>query len=79
MFKKVIQTPGFWRSVLVLGITFVLLFLGFKWAIEGFTFDFINLREPWLFILGSLAAGFAYGFFVTYGKFLKKIKNNNTR
>ncbi len=72
MFKKVINHPHFWRSVISIGLAFSILFILFKWALEGFKFDFI--QEPFTFFIAVFAGGFVYGFFVTYGKFWKKLK-----
>lgn len=74
MFKKVISTPGFWRSVLSLGIVFSFLFVIVKWAIEGFKISFFHaISNPYLFVLGLFIGGFIYGFLVTFGKFRAKI------
>ena len=74
MFKKVISHPKFWRSVFSLGLAFAVLFLLFKWILEGFSFSFISDKDPFIFFLTLIGGGFAYGFFVTYGKFWKKLK-----
>jgi hypothetical protein len=74
MFKKVISTPGFWRSVLSLGIVFSFLFVTVKWAIEGFKIAFFYaISNPYSFVLGLFIGGFIYGFLVTFGKFRAKI------
>lgn len=75
MFKKIISTQGFWRSVVSIGITFALLFVIIKWAIDGFKMDFFTtLKNPLFFVLGLITSGFVYGFLVSYGKFRGKIK-----
>ncbi|MEZ4858582.1 MAG: hypothetical protein R2781_07205 [Flavobacteriaceae bacterium] len=74
MFKKIIHHKGFWRSVVSLAIAFALLFCIFKWVIEGFSFAFISQNNPYLFLLSIALGGFIYGFFVTYGKFWRKLK-----
>ena len=74
MFKKIINYKGFWRSVIVLGVSFVVLFVLIKWAFDGFSATFFSERNPYLLIGGSLAAGLVYGFFVSYGKFKNKLK-----
>jgi len=74
MFKKVISTSGFWRSVFSLGIVFSFLFVTVKWAIEGFKIDFFSaITNPYLFVFGLFLGGFIYGFLVTFGKFRAKI------
>lgn len=79
MFKKVISTKGFWKSVFSLAIAFAGLFALVKWAIEGFAMAFFTEKDPLLFFVTLLAAGFVYGFFVTYGKFQAKLKENNPK
>ncbi len=80
MFQKIISTQGFWKSVISLGIAFVLLFVIVKWAIEGFKMDyFASLQNPVLFVLGLIVGGLVYGFFVTYGKFRGKLKKDEER
>jgi hypothetical protein len=70
MFKKIVSTQGFWRSVISIGIAFALLFTIIKWAIEGFKMEyFISLENPLFFVLGLMVSGFVYGFLVTYGKY----------
>jgi len=79
MFKKVISTPGFWKSVFSLSFAFALLFLVVKWAIEGFSFAFITERNPLLFFILLVGASIIYGFFVTFGKFKSKIKGQQSK
>lgn len=79
MFKQVISTKGFWKSVFSLAIAFAVLFAIIKWAIEGFALAYFTERNPWLFFLTLFVAGFVYGFFVTFGKFRAKIKEKNLR
>lgn len=79
MFKKVISAKGFWKSVFTLMMAFVLLFALIKWAIEGFSLAYFTERNPLMLFLTLFAAGFVYGFFVTFGKFRSKLKENNPR
>lgn len=79
MFKQVIGTKGFWKSVFSLALAFAIIFALIKWAIEGFAVSYFTDRNPIVFILTLLLAGFIYGFFVTFGKFRSKIKENNFR
>lgn len=78
MFKKVIATKGFWKSVISLAVAFAVLFTLIKWAIEGFDMAFFTERNPIMFILTLLLAGFVYGFFVTFGKFRAKLKEKDS-
>ncbi|QAA81619.1 hypothetical protein EI546_07720 [Aequorivita sp. H23M31] len=79
MFKKIVGHKGFWKSVISLALAFAILFGLIKWAIEGFATAFFTERDPLVFILGLLLAGLVYGFFVTFGKFRAKIKENESR
>ncbi|PKA82388.1 hypothetical protein ATE92_0517 [Ulvibacter sp. MAR_2010_11] len=77
MFKQVVSHKGFWKSVFTLGLAFVCVFILIKWAFEGFEIAFFTERDPWYLLGGSLVAGLAYGFIVSFGKFQSKIKNKN--
>lgn len=79
MFKKIISTAGFWKSVFTLAIAFAALFTLVKWAIEGFKMSYFADKNPVTHILLLLLAGSVYGFFVTYGKFRTKLKEQNPR
>ena len=79
MFKKVISTKGFWKSVFSLMMAFVVLFALIKWAIEGFAMTYFTERNLLDLFLTLFAAGFVYGFFVTFGKFRAKLKENNPK
>ncbi|WP_271424064.1 hypothetical protein [Aequorivita sinensis] len=79
MFKKVINTKGFWKSVISLAVSFAILFALIKWAIEGFDMAYFTERNPLVFMLTLLGAGFVYGFFVTFGKFRAKIKEKEQK
>ncbi len=78
MFKKIINTKGFWKSVFSLAFAFAVLFALIKWAIEGFALAYFAERNPLVFIGTLFLAGFVYGFFVTFGKFRAKIKENDS-
>ena len=79
MFKKVINTKGFWKSVFTLALSVAILFAFIKWAIEGFDLAYFTERNPLMFILTLISAGFVYGFFVTFGKFRAKLKEKESR
>jgi len=72
--KKVITHPGFWRSVISIGAAFVVLYFLFRWILDGFSFQFLEERNIWVYLFAIGGGGFVYGFFVTYGKFWRKIK-----
>ena len=79
MFKKVLNTKGFWKSVFSLAIAFALIFTLIKWAIEGFKIAYFTESNPLMLIFTILLAGFVYGFFVTFGKFRAKLKETQSK
>lgn len=79
MFKRVINTKGFWKSVLALALAFAVVFALIKWALSGFEMTFFEEQNPITFMLTLLLAGFVYGFFVTFGKFRAKLKERDSR
>ncbi|MCG2418498.1 hypothetical protein K8089_05635 [Aequorivita sp. F47161] len=79
MFKRVLNTKGFWKSVFSLALAFGLIFTIIKWAIEGFDLAFFTDRNPLWFFLTLIVAAFVYGFLVTFGKFRAKLKENDAR
>lgn len=79
MFKKVINTTGFWKSVFFMAFAFMVVFTLIKWGIEGFEADYFSTMNVPVFLFTLISAGFVYGFFVTYGKFLSKLRNNDPK
>jgi len=80
MFQKIISAEGFWKSVISLGIAFALIFVIFKWGIEGFKASyFSSIQSPVTFVLALIVGGFIYGFLVTFGKFRGKFKKDEER
>jgi len=77
MIKKILNHKGFWKSVVSLAIAFAIIFTLIKWAIEGFSMVFFTEKDLIRFFLGVFLASFVYGFFVTFGKFRARIKNND--
>ena len=80
MFKRIISTQGFWKSVVSLGVAFSLIFVIIKWGLESFNKSYFStIQNPTSFMMGLLIGGFIYGFIVTYGKFRGKLKKNEER
>ncbi len=80
-FKKVVQAKGFWKSVIGMGVGFIIVYhiITMLFAFGGFQFSEyfkLNLSEDrWFkFVFGSLLTGFIYGFIITYGQFSVKLK-----
>lgn len=76
MFRKILAYPKFWKSVIVLSFTFGCLFVFLKWILDDFNFAFFTGEQGTRNILVMILASFIYGFFVTYGKFWRKLKEN---
>ncbi|MDT0555784.1 hypothetical protein [Patiriisocius hiemis] len=76
MFKRVLAHKGFWKSVLILAIAYSALLFLIQYLTAGFSLEFIDnyTLTSWLFLL---LAGSICGFFVTYGKFWGKLKNED--
>lgn len=79
MFKRIITTKGFWKSVFALAVAFALLFTVAKWAIEGFKMSYFTDKNLLTYFLLLMVAGIVYGFFVTFGKFRRKIKEGEAQ
>ena len=76
MFKRIVTSPKFWKSVASLGTAFVFVFVLLFWGVNGFSASFFEDRDLATFIGGALLSGFVYGFFVTYGKFWGRFKKD---
>ena len=74
MFGRVISTPGFWKSVIFLGMIYMAVIMAVQWALTGFASEFFTSRSPWViltvFLVGSLVCGFS----VTYARIWAKLK-----
>ncbi len=77
MFKRVISYKGFWKSVLILGIIYMLVLFFIQWAMVGFSSELFFAENLFLFIASFLFAGFICGFTVSYGKFWGKLKQED--
>ncbi|MDC7994402.1 hypothetical protein [Altibacter sp. HG106] len=79
MLQKVISHPGFWRSVILLGIIYMLVLFFLQWMFLGFDLRFLSARPVWVTLLVFLGGILVCGFSVTYAKFWAKIKRNEHR
>lgn len=80
-FKKIINTEGFWKSVLFLGILFALVYdIIILWFDFGFDFSayiavyFSSASSIIRFLIANIIGGFIYGFIITFFKFRTKLK-----
>jgi hypothetical protein len=81
MFRKTITHPGFWKSVLVLGLMFAIiydildLFFSFGFDFDAYAQAYFSSTESILrFLMANIIGGFIYGFIITYFKFKRKLK-----
>lgn len=77
MFKRVIAYKGFWKSVAVLGLVYMLVLFFMQWAMVGFSNELFFEKNLFLFIVSFFFAGFICGFAVSYGKFWGKLKQED--
>jgi len=75
MFKKVTSHKGFWKSVVVLGIVYAVILAVVLWTMRGFMTHFFTPK----LILVALCAGFLVSFSTSYGKFWRKLKEDEYR
>ena len=80
-FKKIIRSKAFWRSVAGMAIAFALVYhiIPMLFEFGGFYFSvFFDEKIAdgrWLrFVLGTILSSFLYGFIVSYGLFIAKLK-----
>lgn len=80
-FKKIVRDKAFWKSVVVLGLAFALIYQFVSMLFDYGGLDFSAFYEDklegtkWVrFIIGTLLAAFLYGFIISYGQFRSKIK-----
>lgn len=80
-FKKIVGNKAFWRSVAGMAIAFAIVYHMITMLFEfgGFHFSaFFDEKiggERWLrFVLGTMLSSFLYGFIVSYGLFVAKLK-----
>ncbi len=83
-FKKIISQGSFWKSVLWLGVTFLIIynFISMMFEYGGIDFEaFFQERTEngkWIrFVIGQILAAFVYGFILAYGQFKMKQKKNS--
>ena len=72
MVKKVIGQKGFWKSVGVLGIVYAAVLAVLLWAMRGFASSFFTPKLA----LVALISGLIVSFSTTYGKFWRKLKED---
>lgn len=84
--KKVVNTKGFWKSVIILALAFIVIYniidCGFSY---GFNFDeFIqeklsSTNQVIRFVIANIIGGFCYGFVVVFLQFRGKLKREEQK
>ena len=76
MFKRVVSHKGFWKSVLFIGLLYLLVFLLVQFI--AFPFEFVLLKMQTIpFVVGNFAASYIASFGSTYAKFWAKLKEQD--
>lgn len=80
-FKKIVGDRAFWKSVVIMGLAFAIIYQFISMLFDYGGLDFNAFYEDkmagtrWIrFVLGTLVAAFLYGFIITYGQFVSRIK-----
>ncbi|HET8810031.1 MAG TPA: hypothetical protein VFM65_07185 [Flavobacteriaceae bacterium] len=86
MFKQIINTKGFWKSVVFLGILFALVYdiidLWFSFGFDVSTYVEVYFSSPSRivrFLIANIIGGFIYGFIITFFKFRSRIRENQRK
>ena len=78
--KKVVNTKGFWKSVLILGALFIVIYnvitCGFNYDFDFSSFftDKFKTGSVFRFIIANLIGGFCYGFIIVFLQFRGRLK-----
>lgn len=75
MFNKVVGYKGFWKSVLVLGLAYAIVLALLFWGMRGFSSEIFTPK----FLIATLIAGGVVALGVSYGKFWRKLKEDEFR
>jgi len=73
MFKRVLRTKGFWRSVVMLSLIYMAVLVMLQFLFFPMEVVLVKLLTA-AYIITLAIAGLICAFAVTYGKFWKKLK-----
>ncbi len=80
-FKQIVSDKVFWKSVIIMGLAFAIIYQFISMLFDYGGLDFSAFYEDklagtqWVrFVIGTLVAAFLYGFIITYGQFVSRIK-----
>ena len=77
MFRRVISQQGFWKSVLIMSVVYLVILFLLQWAFTGFNTAFFEQSASRFLVFA--VGGFIVGFAMTYGKFWGKLKRDDYR
>ena len=84
-FKEVIAYKGFWKSVLVLGLAFLVIYnivdllFSFGFDVDAFAAEKLAYPKIIRFIIANIVGGFIYGFVVAFLQFRGKVKREKEK
>ena len=80
-FKKIVRDKAFWKSVIIMGLAFAFIYQFISMLFDYGGLDFSSFYDDklagmrWIrFLIGTVIAAFLYGFIITYGQFVSRIK-----
>lgn len=77
MFKRVVSHIGFWKSVAVLSLIYMVVLIIIQGISLGFSEIFLERLIAIKSIVTLLGAGVICGFAITYAKFWRKLKEQD--
>ena len=79
MFTRVISYKGFWKSVAILSLIYMVVLIVVQGISLGFSEIFLERLTTFKSIATLLGAGVICGFAITYAKFWRKLKEQDYR
>lgn len=79
MFKRVVNHKGFWKSVAILSLVYMLVLIVVQGISLGFSEIFLERLTTVKSSVTLLGAGVICGFAITYAKFWRKLKEQDYR
>ena len=79
MFTRVVTHKGFWKSVVILSLIYMVVLILVQGISLGFSEIFLERVTTFKSIVTLLGAGVICGFAITYAKFWRKLKEQDYR
>ncbi|CAN5123964.1 hypothetical protein BH23BAC2_BH23BAC2_09620 [soil metagenome] len=80
-FKRIVKDKAFWKSVVIMGLAFAVIYQFISMLFDYGGLNFSAFYEDklagsnWVrFLIATLVAAFIYGFIISYGQFISRIK-----